>query len=198
MLTRSRAESRLPIPALGLRLRHARLTRGMTLKALAHSAECSESLLSRVERQQAMPSLATLHRLARALDTNVAELTVAEVPFASPIMRAGERPVVDFAGAKRGQPGIRLERVVVPMRGQLLQADIHVLEPGAASLESIAHAGEEVGYVIEGSMELRIGDDLHTLGPGDTFYFPSETPHSYLNPGNCVTRVLWVNTPATF
>ena len=187
-----------PTP-LGSRIRHARMLHGMTLKALAEAAHCSESLLSRVERSQAMPSLATLHRLASALGTNVSELAqAAEAPIASPITRAGERAVLSFVGRRARQPGIRLERVVMPVRGQLLQADIHVLDAGAASLEAISHAGEEMGYVIEGELELRLGDAVHRLGPGDTFHFPSDTPHSYLNPGTTVARVLWVNTPATF
>jgi transcriptional regulator with XRE-family HTH domain len=187
-----------PLARLGLRIRHARMLHGLTLKALAEAAQCSESLLSRVERSQATPSLATLHRLAAALGTNVAELTLAEAPVASPITRAGERTVLHFGSQRAGRPGIRLERVLMPVRGQLLQADIHVLDAGAASLEAISHAGEEIGYVIEGELELRLGDAVHRLGPGDTFHFPSDTPHSYLNPGATVTRVLWVNTPATF
>jgi len=186
------------LAALGPRVRHARMVHGLTLKALAQATECSESLLSRIERGQAMPSLATLHRLARALDTNVAELTVAHAPPRSPVTRAAERPVIEFTGPRRSRGGVKLERVIVPMRGQLLQADIHVLEPKAESLEQIAHAGEEMGYVIEGEFELRLGDTVHRLAVGDSFYFSSDVPHSYRNPGRSVARVLWVNTPATF
>jgi transcriptional regulator with XRE-family HTH domain len=187
------------LAALGPRLKHARMVRGMTLKALARTADCSESLLSRVERGQAMPSLATLHRLARALETNVAELTVAHAPPRSPVTRAADRPVIAFTnGPRRGKRGVQLERVIVPMRGQLLQADIHVLAPQGESLEQIAHAGEEMGYVIEGEFELRLGEDIYRLYAGDSFYFSSDVPHSYRNPGRTVTRVLWVNTPATF
>jgi len=187
-----------PLAALGPRVRHARMVHGMTLKSLARAAGCSESLLSRIERGQAMPSLATLHRLARALDTNVAELTAGQAPLRSPIMRAHERPVIAFTGPRGIRTGVSLERLIVPMRGQLLQADIHVLAPRAESPEQIAHAGEEMGYVIEGEFELRLGDDVHRLAAGDAFYFSSDVPHSYRNPGRTVARVLWVNTPATF
>ncbi|MEI2415092.1 cupin domain-containing protein [Orrella sp. JC864] len=186
------------LPSLGPRIKHARMVRGMTLKALADAARCSESLLSRVERGQAMPSLATLHRLAQSLGTNVAELAAAHAPPVSPVTRADQRPVLEFNSHRRSRQGVKLERVIVPMRGQLLQADVHVLEPGAESLEQIAHVGEEVGYVLEGQFELRLGQDVHLLQAGDSFYFASDTPHSYRNPGNTVTRVMWVNTPATF
>lgn len=198
--------SRRPFPttperglaALGPRVRHARMVHNLTLKALADAAGCSESLLSRVERGQTMPSLATLHRLARALDTNVAELTAVDALPASPVTRATERAVLDFSPARGRKGGVKLERVIVPMRGQLLQADIHVLEPLAESLEQIAHAGEEMGYVIEGHFELRLGQEIHRLDTGDSFYFSSDVPHSYRNPGKTITRVLWVNTPTTF
>ncbi len=186
------------LTSLGPRLRHARLVHGMTLKELAQAAQCSESLLSRIERGQAMPSLANLHRLALALDTNVAELTAASAFSESPVLRQGERPVLAFANKPGGKSGLTLERVIVPMRGQLLQADIYHLEPKAEEREQIAHAGEEMGYVIEGEFELRLRDEIHHLQAGDSFHFSSDVPHGYRNPGKTLTRVLWVNTPATF
>jgi quercetin dioxygenase-like cupin family protein len=91
-----------------------------------------------------------------------------------------------------------LERLVVPSPGQLLQGDIHVLEPLARSDEQIHHVGEELGYVLEGELELTLGDQSYSLKAGDSFYFPSTEPHSYRNPGDTVTRILWVNTPPTF
>ncbi|CAG9226244.1 Transcriptional regulator, MerR family [Paraburkholderia tropica] len=188
---------------LGTRLRHARMVQQMTLKALAEQAGCSESLLSKVEGGHATPSLATLHRLALALDTNVAALVSGPVASASPVQRASERPAVRFPAAQgaRGrsaQHTIVLERLVVPGPGRLLQGDIHVLEPQARSDEQISHAGEELGYVLEGELELTLGDESWRLQAGDSFYFPSTEPHSYRNPGDTVTRVLWINTPPTF
>jgi quercetin dioxygenase-like cupin family protein len=169
----------------------------LTLKALAEQAGCSESLLSKVEGGHATPSLATLHRIALALSTNIAALISGPGVNLSPVQRANERPAARFPTArKRGS--IMLERVVVPGPGQLLQGDIHVIEPHANSDEQISHAGEELGYIIEGELELTIGDERYMLGVGDSFYFPSTVPHSYRNPGKRVTRVLWVNTPPSF
>lgn len=180
-----------PAGTLGVRLRHARLVAGYTLLELAHKAECSESLISKVERGLATPSLATLHRLAVALDTNIAALTTEDAPNAGPILRAGERPVI-----KAG--GIALERLVLPKRGGLLQANIHIVEPGKASDGQIEHTGEEIGYVLEGTVELQLGDERYVVQPGDAFTFPSHIPHGYRNIGEDVARILWVNSPATF
>lgn len=191
------ASASAPGDSLGVRLKHARMVRQLTLKALAEQAGCSESLLSKVEGGHATPSLATLHRIAIALATNIATLVSGPDVNMSPVQRANERPTVSFPSA-RNRGAITLERVVVPGAGQLLQGDIHVIEPRANSDEQISHAGEELGYVIEGELELTLDDTLYLLQPGDSFYFPSTVPHSYRNPGKLVTRVLWVNTPPTF
>jgi quercetin dioxygenase-like cupin family protein/DNA-binding XRE family transcriptional regulator len=189
--------SATPGDSLGVRLKHARMVRQLTLKALAEQAGCSESLLSKVEGGHATPSLATLHRVALALSTNIGALVSGPDINTSPVQRANERPSVSFPTAgKRGS--IMLERVVVPAPGQLLQGDIHVIEPHSSSDEQISHIGEELGYVIEGELELTLDTERYLLQCGDSFYFPSGVPHSYRNPGKVVTRVLWINTPPTF
>jgi transcriptional regulator with XRE-family HTH domain len=186
-----------PKAALARRLKHARLVQGLTLKALALEAGCSESMLSKVERGHASPSLAKLHRLAKALHTNIAELTSGEENPVSPLMRSGERAVIEFrTGRQRGS--IKLERIIIPSTAWLLQADIHILEPQAKSGEQITHAGEELGFVLEGELELTLDKKKHLLKIGDSFHFFSDVPHSYRNPGSSVTRILWVNTPPTF
>jgi transcriptional regulator with XRE-family HTH domain len=187
----------LPLAQIGRRIKHARALHGLTLRELAEKSGCSESMLSKVERAQASPSFSVLHRLAQALDTNISELTATEKVEPSPVLKSADRPVVNLGSGKQ-KLTIHLERLIVPRRGQLLQGDIHVIEPGAHSEEPISHVGEEFGFVLEGELELILNDTPHRLGAGDSFYFASDTPHSYSNPGKSVARVLWVNTPATY
>ncbi|MFF7709411.1 cupin domain-containing protein [Pseudomonas sp. NPDC007930] len=184
------------LPSLGVRLRHARKVAGLTLKQVAHTAGCSESLISKLENDAASPSLAMLHRLAMALGSNVSELTSEDWVSAEPVLRAGARQVSRFAkGGKAGY--IDLERITHPQKGGLLQADIHLVAPGMVS-EVIEHVGEEMGYLIEGTLELTLGGATYRLNAGDSFHFPSNVPHGYRNVGTEVARILWVNTPATF
>lgn len=180
-----------PPSMLGVRLRHARLVAGLTMTQVAQKSLCSESLISKIESGQASPSLAMLHRIAVTLDTNIATLTTEEAPREGPIRLSGERPVI-----KAG--GICLERITLPKRGGLLQANIHIVPPGEASDGLIEHVGEEVGFVLEGNLELILGSERHLVHAGDAFYFSSQTPHGYRNVGKTVARIFWVNTPATF
>lgn len=197
------AESEVPaLHQLGMRVRYSRTLLGLTLKAVAEQVGCSESMLSKIERGQAMPSLTMLHGIANALQTNVAELVTSPGSTPSPVIRAGTRTVVKFDhhgdAAQPAANDISLERLIPPMRGQLLQGDIHVLEPGAESGGVIRHQGEELGFVLEGDLELTIDGTVWQLQVGDAFYFASDLPHNYRNPGAVQTRVLWVNTPPTF
>ena len=132
-----------------------------------------------------------LHRIAVTLDTNIAKLTTEEAPREGTIRLSGERPVF-----KVGK--ISLERITLPKRGGLLQANIHIVPPGEASDGLIEHVGEEVGFVLEGSLELVLGSERHLIQAGDGFYFSSQTRHGYRNVGKFTARIFWVNTPATF
>lgn len=181
---------------LGGRLRHARQLQELTLKQLATRAQCSESAVSKFERNLASPSLAMLHRLALALGTNISDLTAQEWLEAGPVLRASERMVQAFD--QRAACGVSLEKLTGNMRGGLLQANIHIIDAGARSDGMIEHLGEEIGYVLEGTVMLQLGQERYRLAAGDSFHFASQTPHGYKNVGLGPARILWVNTPATF
>jgi mannose-6-phosphate isomerase-like protein (cupin superfamily)/DNA-binding Xre family transcriptional regulator len=199
--TRSKATSASPEerkePAkIGIRLKHARLVKRLRLKELADEVGCSESMISKIENDKTMPSVAMLHRLAVALDTNIGVLFDLQATNGC-VTRSGERPVLTSKGHSRGA-GVSLEWLSAVPTSTLYQASIHIVEPGKGSDGAIVHDGEEFGYVLEGNFELTVGDEEYLLAPGDSFCFASQRPHAYRNPGIAVTRVLWFNTPPTF
>lgn len=181
---------------LGLRLRAMRLNKGLRIKDVADLASCSESMISKVEKGTAMPSLRVLHALAAALGTTIGALF--EAPKGEGVVRrAGDRPVIRLGKADHS-PCIALERVAPVQLGALLEVNIHIIEPGARSDGAISHDGEELGYVLDGCLELIVEDERYLLQVGDSFWFPSDQRHQYSNPGRVTARVLWVNTPPTF
>lgn len=184
---------------IGAKLRHARRMRGLRLKELADRIGCSESMLSKVENERVRPSLKTLHRLASELETSIGALFVGTKPDDGVVMRRADRPVISTnAMGRGGAAGVRLESLLPDPTDKLLYASIHVVEPGGGSEGTIQHHGEEVGYVLEGEFELHVDGRTYQLYPGDSFFFPSNLPHGYRNPGATTTRVVWVNTPSTF
>lgn len=191
-------ESDLPGATLhvGVSLRARRRQMDLTLDDVATRAGCSESMLCKIETGKVNPSITLLRRLAEALSINIAALFEDNVP-PDIVLRAGQRPRINDNVLRRGD-GIVLERVVPHVPGAALQADIHVVSVGGASDGLISHAGEEVGYVLEGVVELIVESRTWRLEAGDSFYFRSERPHGYRNLGDTPARILWVNTPPTF
>jgi transcriptional regulator with XRE-family HTH domain len=182
---------------LGTRLKLARQTRGLTLKALSQAAGCSESLLSKIENGKASPSLPMLHRLVQVLETNIGWMFEESDGEEGIVFRAGTRPLIALDPLRRGE-GISLERVIPYSQGHLLQCNIHHIEKDGASAGPIQHAGEEVGYILAGEIELIVGEKHFKLAPGDAFVFNSDVPHSYRNIGAARASIFWVNTPPTF
>lgn len=183
--------------AIGTRLRHARLMCGKRMKDVALAADCSESLVSKIETNKLEPSLQLLGRLCTVLGINLGDLFNAQQDDDTIVTREQQRAVVDMDPLRSGH-GILLERVIPYARGHLLQSNIHVVAPGGSSFGLISHEGEEVGYIICGEIELFVGDKSFNLGPGDTFCFRSEIGHGYRNRGAGEARVLFVNTPPSF
>jgi transcriptional regulator with XRE-family HTH domain len=182
---------------LGLRLKLARQTRGMTLKEVALAAGCSESLLSKVENGKASPSLPMLHKLVEVLSTNIGRMFEEVDGEEGIIFRAGQRPLIALDPLRQGD-GVALERVIPYSAGHLLQCNIHHIGANGTSAGPISHAGEEVGYVIAGVVELIVDERSFLLKAGDSFAFRSERPHHYRNGGSEPASIFWVNTPPTF
>jgi transcriptional regulator with XRE-family HTH domain len=183
--------------SIGTRLRHSRLAQGIRLKDVAAAAGCSESLISKLENDRFEPSLNLLHRVCDALGLTLGWLFADAAGSSEVVFRSGSRIIAEIDPIRRGE-GIRMERLVPYAPGNLLQGNIHVVAVGGSTDGLISHQGEEVGYVIEGSIELRLGERAFALHPGDSFYFRSDTPHGYRNIGTVEARIIFVNTPASF
>jgi quercetin dioxygenase-like cupin family protein len=54
------------------------------------------------------------------------------------------------------------------------------------------HKGEEIGYLLLGRLQVKMGPAVYNLRPGDVIYLTSEMPTQWRNPGPTVARVLWV------
>jgi transcriptional regulator with XRE-family HTH domain len=182
---------------VGLKLKHTRLLKGITLKQLAMAAGCSESLLSKIENGRANPSLKMLHRVAAALDMPVAGLFKAHNDPDDVVLRRGERPVIETDQVRRGH-GVRLEALIPSSSKHLLAGFINHVDPGGSSEGDLEHEGEEFGYVLEGAIELTVAGRTYHLAAGDCFHFRSERPHAYRNAQPGIARVIWINTPPTF
>lgn len=184
---------------IGLRLKHGRLAKGLSLRDVATAIGCSESFVSKIENDKVRPSLTVLHRLVVVLEINIASLFSAPDESRGPVrlLRAGTRPAIRVNAAWDGK-NILLEQMIPQADGALLQANIHHVAPGGSSAGKIQHEGEELGWVIEGELELVVDNIVYRLNTGDSFFFSSRLEHGYRNPGDKPARIFWVNSPPSF
>jgi len=182
----------VPGRTLGRNLRAARRRRGLSLREAAERAEMSVSHLSAIERGTHNITLAGLQRLAVALGIQVSDLFGGRQRRAGRVVRAGARPVLET-----GDPGVRVESLSVGAR--LLEPHMYVAQPGGGSQGSYHHEGEEIVYVLEGTVEFWLNElERHVAKAGDCLTFPSSLRHRWLNAGPDRLVMLWVNTPITF
>ncbi|MBT9174151.1 MAG: HTH-type transcriptional regulator PuuR [Syntrophomonadaceae bacterium] len=62
----------------------------------------------------------------------------------------------------------------------------------------VTHQGEECGYVVSGTLVVRIQGETHVLNAGDSIYYDSSLPHRFFNPGKATCISVWAMTPPTF
>jgi len=179
---------------IGGRVKHARLMAGIRMRELAVKVGCTESMISKIESGRVVPSLPMLQRLVGALDRDLSSFFGSDLDSPGIVLRAGQRPVVLTDPIRHG-PGVSYERLVPFAAGNLLECNIHVIEPNGSKEDLITHQGETVGYLIEGQLELTIETTKYVLKTGDSFFFKNHLTNSYRNPGPSATRVIWVNTP---
>jgi transcriptional regulator with XRE-family HTH domain len=184
-------------PAVGKRVRYLRRVKRMTLNDLAATAGCSVSLLSRVENDVVTPSLSTLHRLCHALDTSVSALLTEPGNQDAVVYGPSSRPTHARAEAVEGD-GSSAESLVPFADTRLLEGLLINLPAGRKFCGPFEHHGEEVGYVLEGQLELVVNRRTYVVKTGDSFFFRSDQPHLYRAKGKRRCRVIWINTPPTF
>lgn len=184
---------------IGTRLKHARLNRRASLRQLANEIGCTESFLSKVENDKVRPSLTMLHKIVQSLDISIAKLFTETGEASSPVTvsPAGKRTMLATERTRLGK-GITLESLLPVSLAVLLEANIHHVAPGGSSRGFIHHQGEEMGYVLEGEVELTVNGKTVRIKQGDSFFFFSNLPHGYRNLGTVAARILWVNTPPSF
>ena len=175
---------------IGVRLRAARQVGGLTLAAVAEQAGLTKGFLSRLERDEVSPSVASLVNVCGVLGISVGQLF--EAPETS-LVRAGQAPPINFGGQ-----GLH-EHLLTPGAQRQLQVIHSLIEPGGGGgSEMYALACEaEFVYVLRGHLRLLLPGDTVDLAAGDAFTMPGATPHAWSNPSSdTAAAVLWVLSPA--
>lgn len=170
------------LATIGSRLRQARKQHGMSLRELGSRAEVTASFLSQLERGLAQPSIITLRRICEVLDISISDAVAASDSTDS-------TGVFVTRSDARGQMIPPTHDVVVDMLvttpGRPFELLMVKLSPGTATApDLVAHDAREAMVIIDGTARLETANTSVELGPGDTAYLNSTTPHRMVNAGD--------------
>lgn len=169
-----------PTPALGKTIQRLRKAYNMSLGELSEQSGVAKSIISQIERNETNPTLSTVYRLSRALDTSIDEVLKADsgtvflehqVKSAIPILES--------------QDGLCRLAITGPLNLIDLTQwyDFHAKPNGL--LESDPHPPGTVEhlYMLKGEVEITVGEEVKVAKAGEAIRYRGDVPHKIRNLG---------------
>ena len=186
---------------LGSEMRQLRKVRNLTLKNLSDACDISLSHLSAIERGVSNPSMELLQSIAAALRVSP-DWFFARRPGAGPMERAfvvraqNRRNLNVLYGQSPAELGYT-DSLLSSSIGGGFYMGLAVYAPFSDGPEEplLKHDGEEHGIVIEGELEMQIGDEVVILREGDSYSFDGRIPHHGRNRSSRVAKLIWAVSP---
>ncbi|GAA1325959.1 helix-turn-helix domain-containing protein [Leucobacter albus] len=175
---------------IGAKLRSSRQAQGLTLEQLAAASDLTKGFISRIERDETMPSVPTLVQLCQALSLPIGSLF--EEPDVQ-LVTLDAAPRINMGGIGAD------ERLVTPRAEERVQVLRSSVEPGGSGGDELYTVSCDVEslHVISGEVEVRFADRSTALSPGDTLTFPGRTPHTW-HAGDGGAEIVWILVPAAW
>jgi transcriptional regulator with XRE-family HTH domain len=161
------------------RVRALRSELGMTLDSLAARSSVSRSMLSLVERGESSPTAVVLEKIATGLNVPLATLFEDSAAAPSPVSRRDERqswrdPESGYVRRNISPPNfaspIQIVDVVLPAGARV------AYETGARD----ARIHQQI-WVLDGSIEVTVGDVVHPLSEDDCLAMQLDAPITFRN-----------------
>lgn len=162
---------------IGKTLRNIRNERGLNLQELAAMTDVSTLTLGKIERGEANPSLTIIWKIANGLSIPISallvekqEVQISRVNEGSKVISANDALTLEPMFTSSGYGSLETHRAFLKPDSEYC-ADAH--QPGVI----------EFVTVMEGSVSVKVQDQLFELGQYDSIKFHADKEHSYINRG---------------
>jgi len=162
------------------RIRTLREIEGYTVAEMAVKTNVSEEEYSACENGQSDLNFAFIYRCALAFNVDVTDII------------EGKSPTLKSYTLTRAKEGQRIEQAhgmtyfnLAPSFKNRIAEPLYVCskyseDAQVKDIELTTHEGQECDIVIEGHLKIQIGAHKEILGPGDSIYYDSSTPHGMI------------------
>lgn len=162
---------------IGSNLKKLRKDRHLTLEMLSQLTGVSTSMLGEIERGATNPTIGIVWKIADGLKISLSELIREEQPSVTLVRRQD-------AGTYKTGEGFDIFSLHNFDPEKKLEILYKVLQPGASFISEGHRKGiEEYLLIVEGTLQLQIGEQSFTLQQGDSIRFTGDIRHVYHNPG---------------
>jgi len=178
---------------MGMRVKKARESRGLSIFDIYLRTDIDVDLLSQIEEGKVVPPLGTVIKLAKAFDLKMGYFISGEEAKAYTIVRREDRKMTSrYDSGKEKHHGYEYESLAPHKIDRTMEPFLVTLEPSETEEERSTHDGQEFIFVLRGKMEVRLGEEIHILEPGDSIYYDATVPHLVKCHSREITKILAV------
>lgn len=161
---------------VGERIRILRSVQNRTLQEVADKCGLSKSMISKIENDKTIPSVATLVKIAQTLGTNISQLLEQDSWDRAVVttLEEAEKKLV------KTEKGYHIFPYASVYHEKKMQPFLFVARKGEVIPHEVSHEGEEFVFVVAGSMKMQVGDTEYVLKTGDSLYFNALQKHGII------------------
>jgi len=164
---------------IGERIRGLRKAKGLSIADVAQQSGIPESTLHGIEGHMISPPLGNIVSLAKVFEVSVGDFfgESGDSPYC--IVRSGDRKTVSRFNSTDGTAGgYSYESLGHQKKNRHMEPFLVTLTPTESKqVEPNQHIGEEILFILEGKVEIKLLDKTEILNPGDSIYYDSTMPH---------------------
>ncbi len=167
---------------IGERIRSLRKAKGLSLAELSEQSGITEETLYGIESNLISPPLGNIVSLAKLFEISVGEFFGEGGDASYCIVRSDDRKTISRFNSTDGKSaGYSYASLGHKKKNRQMEPFLVTLTPTeVVDVEPNQHIGEEILFVLEGKVEIRLLDQTEILSVGDSIYYDSTMPHVLL------------------
>ena len=174
---------------IGKKIRERRKELNISLRELGEATNLSASFLSQVENDQTSPSISSLQSIAAALRIPMFTFLDDDQPSETVVREANRRNL------KFPESGVNYELLTNDMNRQMVGFILRMDPGGRHQARPLLRPPEEIIYVIQGEMEIQLGERVHHLFRGDSIHYEGIQLKEFGSVGTDELVIICVMTP---
>ena len=175
---------------IGKKIKALRIQKNLTQEELADRAELTKGFISQVERDLTSPSIATLVDILQCLGTDL-KTFFNDSEDTQVVFHRG-----DFFEKTDTELKNTIQWIIPNAQKNMMEPILVTVEPQGSTYPDNPHEGEEFGYVLKGSIDIHIGNQVFKAKKGESFYFTPAYKHYITSETGGL--LLWVSSPPSF